>query len=81
MQNRDTSKEPGPDHKGAGGPRESVCIVYVYLNWDIIGELKARERYELINLKQMINGLINKDRYDRDGRQISVKCKYTISNR
>lgn len=51
MQNRNTSKEPGPDHKGAGGPRESVCIVYVYLNWDIIGELKARERYKLINLK------------------------------
>lgn len=29
----------------------------------------------------MINGLINKDRYDRDGRQINIKCKYTINNR
>lgn len=47
---RDTSKEPGPDHKGAGGPRESVLSMGI-LNWYVIGKLKARDRYELINLK------------------------------
>lgn len=80
MQNRDTSKEPGTDHRGAGGPRERVLSMCI-LNWYVIGELKARDRYDLIKLKQMINRLINKDRYDRDGRQINIKYKYMISNR